>query len=264
MSSRTLDFNQVRPSDSGVSQAADVPSGRWRLGIRLLTKTLGWGFKITAALMVFSVVLTLLYGYLPIPLTPLMVIRATEEISSGEWPRFEKDWVKLENISPRLVQAAIAAEDMRFYEHNGFDWEAIEKARLHNSKGRKIRGASTISQQTAKNVFLWPARSWVRKGIEVWFTALIELFWPKRRIMEVYLNVVEFGDGVYGAEAAARKYFRKPASKLSASEAALMVAVLPNPNRLKIARPSSYVRFRQTLIQRRMWMAKPILSARKT
>lgn len=151
------------------------------------------------------------------------------------------------------MTAVIAAEDARFLEHHGFDFEAIDKAIRYNSKStRRIRGGSTITQQVAKNVFLWPSRSWVRKGVEVYFTGLIELMWSKRRILEVYLNVIELGDGVYGAEAAARTYFKKPAAKLNSSEAALLAAVLPNPRRFQVQKPSSYVRFRQMMIQRRM------------
>jgi len=146
----------------------------------------------------------------------------------------------------------IASEDWKFFEHNGFDWPAIEKALRHNQRSARVRGASTISQQTAKNVFLWPSRSWVRKGLEAYFTVLIEVLWSKDRIMEVYLNVVEFGDGIYGVGAASNIYFHKLPAQLSSSEAALLAAVLPNPRRLLVAHPSPYVRFRQTMIQRRM------------
>ncbi|RYZ68792.1 MAG: monofunctional biosynthetic peptidoglycan transglycosylase, partial [Proteobacteria bacterium] len=163
-----------------------------------------------------------------------------------------KDWVPLSEISPKVQNAVVAAGDFRFFEHNGFDWVAIEKALKSNERGRKMRGGSTISQQTAKNVFLWPARSWVRKGFEAYFTVLIEWIWGKKRIMEAYLNVVEFGDGIYGVGAASEVFFKKPASKLNSSEAALLAAVLPNPRRFLVAKPSSYTRFRQTMIQRRM------------
>jgi len=148
--------------------------------------------------------------------------------------------------------ALVASEDQNFAEHFGFDLKAIEKARKANERGRKIRGGSTISQQTAKNLFLWSGRSWVRKGIEAWYTLLLEAMWPKHRIIEVYANIAEFGDGVYGAQAAARTYFRKDASRLAAAEAARMAAVLPSPRRYSIVRPGPYVQRRSKAIQRQM------------
>jgi monofunctional biosynthetic peptidoglycan transglycosylase len=220
-------------------------AARLRKGIRLAV-------RVAILLVATSVFATIWYGVLPVLVTPLMVIRPIENLVAARPVGFEKDWVSFDKMNPRLVQAVIAAEDWRFFEHNGFDWVAISKAMKHNDHSRKIRGASTISQQVAKNVFLWPDRSWLRKGLEAYFTTLIEVFWSKRRIMEVYLNVVELGDGVYGVEAAARKYFKKPAAQVSAAEAALIAGVLPNPRRLLIARPSTYVRFRQSMIQRRM------------
>ena len=147
----------------------------------------------------------------------------------------------MRNISPNMVQAAVAAEDNSFPYHFGFDFEAIRKALRHNEHSRRLRGASTISQQTAKNVFLWPSRSYLRKGIEAYFTLLIEVFWTKERIMAVYLNIVEMGDGVYGVEAASQKYFHKPASKLSQSEAAMLAAILPSPIKRNPARPSRFL-----------------------
>lgn len=182
-----------------------------------------------------------------------MAIRQFEAWGQGDWRfRVAYDWRDLDEISPNLPVALVAAEDQRFAEHFGFDLEAIEKARKNNARGRKVRGASTISQQTAKNLFLWSGRSWVRKGIEAWYTVLIETLWPKRRIIEVYANIAEFGDGVYGAQAAARSYFRKDASALAAAEAARMAAVLPNPRRYSVARPGPYVRGRGKAIQRQM------------
>lgn len=161
-------------------------------------------------------------------------------------------WVPWSAIAPTMPLAAVAAEDQKFPEHWGFDFEAIDKAIDHNQKSRRIRGASTISQQTAKNLFLWSGRSYVRKGLEVGFTLLLEGLWPKRRILEVYLNVAEFGPGIYGVEAAARHYFGKPAARLSRHEAALLAAVLPNPERLKVDRPSSYVLGRAEDIEQQM------------
>ncbi len=151
------------------------------------------------------------------------------------------EWVDLEAISPHAALAVIAAEDQLFPFHAGFDFESIREAVRHNAKGRKVRGASTITQQVAKNLFLWSGRSYLRKGLEAWFTVLIELMWPKERILEVYLNVAEFGRAVYGVEAAARQYFRKPAARLTRREAATLAAVLPNPKVMRADRPSRYV-----------------------
>lgn len=162
------------------------------------------------------------------------------------------DWVPMEKISPNMGVAVAAAEDQQFADHFGFDVKAIEKAMVYNEKHRKTRGASTISQQTAKNLFLWSDRSWVRKGFEVYFTLLIETLWPKERILEVYLNIVEFGDGIYGVEAAAQYFFHKSAKQITASEAALLAAVLPNPHRLRVGQPSDYVRKRQAWILNQM------------
>jgi monofunctional biosynthetic peptidoglycan transglycosylase len=162
-------------------------------------------------------------------------------------------WVDLDQIAPAMGVAVIAAEDQKFAEHFGFDWEAIEKALEKNGRpGSPTRGASTLTQQTAKNLFLWSGRNWVRKGLEAYFTVLLETLWPKRRILETYLNVAEFGDGVYGVEAAAQRYFHKPASRLNASEAALLAAVLPSPRRFKVNAPNSYVRERQQWILAQM------------
>jgi monofunctional biosynthetic peptidoglycan transglycosylase len=161
---------------------------------------------------------------------------------------FRHSWVDLERISPNLPLAVVASEDQKFPEHWGFDVEAIEKAYSLNQQSHKVRGASTISQQVAKNLFLWSGRSYFRKGLEAYFTVLIESLWPKRRILEVYLNIAEFGIGTYGAEAAAQRFFHKPASRLTRADAAALAAVLPNPERLSAAAPSRYVQ------QRREWI----------
>jgi monofunctional biosynthetic peptidoglycan transglycosylase len=188
--------------------------------------------------------LVILYRFVPPPITILMVQRMFE--GKG----LERDWVPMRQISPHLVRAVIAAEDARFCEHKGFDFEAIEKAFEANQRGGKLRGGSTISQQTAKNVFLWPGRDWVRKGLETGFTALIEVGWGKRRIMEVYLNSIEWGPGVYGAEAAARKNFGIPASKLTPQQAARLAAILPKPLAWKAAKPGPYMKRRAGAISR--------------
>lgn len=166
--------------------------------------------------------------------------------------KLKKDWVSMDDISPNLQLAVVCSEDQNFIKHNGFDLKAIDKALKYNETHKRTRGASTISQQTAKNLFLWPGRSWIRKGFEVYFTFLIEIFWSKERIMEVYLNIIEMGDGIYGAEAAANAYFKKSAKNLSKPECAAIAAVLPNPRRFNAGKPSAYVKGRQSWILRQM------------
>ena len=188
-----------------------------------------------------SIFFTLLFRFINPPATPLMLIRVVQNIADDKTPSITKDWVKLSDISPNLVLAVIASEDNNFESHYGVDFKAIEKAQKLNAKGKKIRGASTISQQTAKNAFLWPGRNYLRKGLELYFTGLIELGWGKKRIMEVYLNIIEMGDGIYGAEAASQKYFHKSAKNLNREEAAAIAAVLPNPRRWRPDRPTGYI-----------------------
>jgi len=188
-----------------------------------------------------SIFFTLLFRFINPPATPLMLIRVVENIAEGKKPSITKDWKSLSDISPNLVLAVIASEDNNFESHLGVDFKAIEKAQKLNKRGKKMRGASTITQQTAKNAFLWPARTYVRKGLELYFTGLIELGWGKKRIMEVYLNIIEMGDGIYGAEAASQLYFHKPAKNLTRDEAASIAAVLPNPRRWRPDKPTSYV-----------------------
>ena len=192
--------------------------------------------------------------FLPVWVTPLMVIRCSQQLSEGRELKLSHDWVSLSEISPSLPVAVIASEDGRFMKHHGFDYDAIEKAAKRNREHPEKRklGASTISQQTAKNVFLWPGRSWVRKGFEVYFTALIELLWSKERIMEVYLNSIEMGDGIYGAQAVAEEHFNKDAKDLTRSECALIAATLPNPRKFSSKSPSAYMLKRQARILREM------------
>jgi len=216
--------------------------------LKFILKTILWFFIITIGL-------TILYRFVPVPVTPLMLIRCYEQKRDGKDMKLKKDWVSYEEISPALPLAVVAAEDQLFLKHYGFDFNAIEKALKNNekkSKRKKMKGASTLSQQTAKNVFLWPSRTWVRKGFEVYFTGLIEIFWSKQRILEVYMNVVEMGDGVYGAEAAAEHHFKKSASKLNRSESALIAAVLPNPRKWSASKPTGYISGRQAWILRNM------------
>ena len=205
-------------------------------------------FKLVAWLFLISVFFVILYKWVPVPFTPLMAIRYFE---NPEEP-IQHDWVPINEISPHLQLAVISSEDQNFLNHSGFDIKAIEKAMDENKTGKRIRGASSISQQTAKNVFLWPQRSWFRKGLEVYFTFMIELFWSKERILEVYLNSIEMGKGIYGAEAASQAWFNKPADKLSAYEAAAIAAILPNPRKYRANPASSYINQRKNWIVRQM------------
>ena len=215
-----------------------------------LRRALRWLTRAAALFIGISIVVTAIYGVVPPPVTPLMIIR----LPDGNW--ISKDWVPYDEISPNLVRAVIASEDSSFCAHWGFDFEAIQKALRHNEKSRRLRGGSTISNQTAKNVFLWPGdhllTRYARKAIEPYFTALIELMWGKRRILEVYLNVAEWGPGVYGAEAAAQYHFHKSADKLTRREAALLAVMLPNPHRYSASKPSPYVSRQASRIQARM------------
>ena len=212
-----------------------------------------WLIALPLAALLLSVVQVATLRFVDPPFSAFMLSRQLEAWGEGDWGfRIAYDWRDLDEISPYVPLAMVASEDQNFAEHFGFDLKAIERARKNNERGRKVRGGSTISQQTAKNLFLWSGRSWVRKGVEAWYTVLIEAMWPKHRIIEVYANVAEFGDGVYGAQAAARTYFRKDADRLSAAEAARMAAVLPSPRRYSITRPGPYVQRRSQAIQRQM------------
>lgn len=199
-------------------------------------------------LFVSSLLAVVAYRFIPVRYTPLMCIRMYEQFRDGKPLKLEHKWVPIQKIAQPLVQAVVASEDNLFLDHCGFDITQIQKARADAEKGKRVRGASTISQQTAKNVFLWPGRSYLRKGIEAYFTVLIEWVWGKERIMEVYLNSIEMGDGIYGAEAVAQAHFRKPAYKLTKAEAALIAATLPNPRTFNSAKPSSYMLKRQAKI----------------
>lgn len=204
------------------------------------------GFLIT------SVFYTVLFAFTPVAYTPLMLIRSAEAIMEDKAFIHKHDWVSVANIDPSAPLAVVCAEDQNFFQHWGFDFEAIQESIDDFKRGKRLRGASTISQQTAKNIFLYPSRSWVRKGLEVYFTFLIELVWTKDRILTVYLNSIEFGTGIYGIEAASQHFFGHPASKLSRHEAALLAAVLPNPHRFHVSNPSNYIRSRQQWILRQM------------
>jgi monofunctional glycosyltransferase len=223
--------------------------------IRLIWKLI---WKITLWFFILSIGFTLLYKFVPVPITPLMVIRIVEQtFDPKKEVRLYKDWVSIANISKNAPQAVVAAEDQKFLIHRGFDVEAMEKAWENNKKGKRIKGASTITQQTVKNVFLWPGRSYLRKGLEAYFTVLVELLWSKERIMEVYLNVIEMGDGIYGIEAASQAYYKVPAAKLNRSQAAMIAAVLPNPRRWTPTKPTAYIKGRQAWILRQMNNLEP-------
>ena len=181
-----------------------------------------------------------------------MFIRCFQQIGEGKSIRMHHHWVPMSEISPHMPVAVMASEDQRFLLHHGFDYQAIEKAALHNLEGKKKHGASTISQQTAKNVFLWPGRSWVRKGFEAYFTVLIEFMWSKQRIMEVYLNSIEMGDGIYGVDAVAADHFATDAADLSRSQCALIAATLPNPRKFSSKDPSAYMLKRRLQIEHEM------------
>jgi len=205
------------------------------------------------ACMLLSVLQVVALRFIDPPFSAFMVARQLSAMTHRDFKsRVAYDWRDLDRMAPSLPLALVAAEDQNFPVHNGFDFKAIEKARRSNARGRKVRGASTISQQVAKNLFLWSGRSWVRKGIEAWYTVLIETFWPKHRILEMYANIAEFGDGVYGAQAASRTFFGKDASRLTPAESARLAAVLPSPKRYHAARPGPYVQRRTNGIQRQM------------
>jgi monofunctional biosynthetic peptidoglycan transglycosylase len=209
---------------------------------RFLFKTILW-------FLVLSIGWVLVYRFLPVPATPLMAIRYFQSVTRIET---QHEWVPIEDISGAMAIAVISAEDQNFLDHNGFDYEAIKKAYKDNKAGKRLKGGSTISQQTAKNVFLWPGRSWFRKGLETYFTFLIENLWSKERIMEVYLNSIEMGEGVYGVQAAARFWFNKNARDLTKHEAASIAVILPNPRKYKASPRSGYLEARKQWVLRQM------------
>lgn len=217
---------------------------------KIIIRTVRW----VVALFIGSTVLAVIFfRYVPVFVTPLMVIRCFEQVGEGRTLTLHHSWTSLENISPHLPVAVMASEDQRFLLHHGFDMGAIQKAAKRNMKGGKQRlGASTITQQTVKNVFLWSGRSWIRKGFEAYFTVLVELLWSKQRIMEVYLNSIEMGEGIYGASAVAKYHFDKTAKELSRADCALIAATLPNPRKFSSKAPSKYMKARQRKIQHEM------------
>ena len=219
--------------------------------MKIIKKTLKW---IVVAFFASTILSVVALRFLPVVVTPLMLIRCYQQVKAGEELKLSHDWEPLTNISKDLPIAVMASEDAKFLDHHGFDYQAIEHAAKRNREHPEKRklGASTISQQTAKNVFLWPGRSWVRKGFEVYFTALIELMWPKERIMEVYLNSIEMGNGIYGAQAVAEEHFNTDAKDLTKAQCALIAATLPNPRKFSSKNPSAYMLKRQKRILREM------------
>lgn len=226
-----------------------------------------WLWKLPLLLVLLSVAQVVTLRFIDPPFSMFMLARQLDAVLEGDSRfRITYDWRDMAKISPNLPLAVVASEDQNFANHNGFDFDAIEKAQAHNERMaeqaekrgkpvRRLRGASTLSQQTAKNLFLWSGGGWtrmLRKGVEVWYTALIEVLWPKQRILEVYVNIAEFGDGVYGAQAASRNFFRKDAARLTPAEAARLAAVLPSPKRYNAANPGPYVQRRANAIQRQM------------
>ena len=208
--------------------------------------------KLTVLFFLSTILSVIVLRFVPVYFTPLMFIRVFEQIKEKENPRILHSWVAYDKISDNLKLAVIASEDQVYFEHKGFDKKQIKKAFEENKKRKRPRGASTISQQTAKNVFLWPQSSWLRKALETYFTVLIEFFWSKDRILHVYLNSMETGDGMYGAEAVAKHHFNTSADNLSQSQSALIAATLPNPLRFNSKKPSPYINKRQASILRQM------------
>ncbi|MGB9702170.1 MAG: monofunctional biosynthetic peptidoglycan transglycosylase [Candidatus Kapaibacteriota bacterium] len=211
-------------------------------------------FKTFIYFLISSVLIVVIYKVINPPITPLMVIRAFEYIFEGREVKIDKSWASYEDINKKLFKALVSGEDARFMTHKGFDWKAIKAAQRYNDRmdGEKKRGASTITMQTAKNTFLWHGRNYVRKALEAYFTVLIEAIWGKKRIIEVYANVIEWGYGIYGAQAASRYYFGKDAKDLTTQEAALLAAVVPNPRRWNAGAPTPYIRKRANWIMSRM------------
>lgn len=199
-----------------------------------------------------TILAVVIYKWCPVYVTPLMIIRCVQQVHRGEQLRLKHHWIPLDSMSIYMPVAVMASEDQRFLSHNGFDFIEIENAIEERRSGKRYRGGSTISQQTAKNVFLWPESSWLRKGLETYFTVLIELIWNKERIMEVYLNSIEMGDGIYGVEAVAQQHFSRSAVTLTRPNCALIAATLPNPLKYSSKEPSNYILKRQTSIMVQM------------
>ncbi len=218
--------------------------------IKKILKVIRWTIGV---MFVSTILAVVIYRFIPVYFTPLMFSRCFEQIAENKDVKLYHEWISMEKMPKSMPVAVMASEDQRFLTHHGFDYQAIEQAAVdHLEGGKKLRGGSTISQQTAKNVFLWQGRSWVRKGLEAYFTFLIESMWSKQRIMEVYLNSIEMGDGIYGVQACAKRNFGLDAKNLSRSDCALIAATLPNPRRFSSKKPGPYMRKRTREIERQM------------
>ncbi len=250
--SQTKNKTKVKPAQKKAQTAAAQATELARKPGRWLRKLWMWLGVAVLVFVVSTVGAVLAFKWIEVPVTPLMLYRCAQQAYHGEPVRMEHQWVPMAEISHNVPQAVMASEDNLFLRHKGFDLEQIYQARLEALHGGRERGASTISQQTAKNVFLWQGHSWVRKGLEAYFTVLIEFFWGKERIMEVYLNSIEMGRGIYGVEAVAEFHFGKQASELTAGEAALIAASLPNPLTRNSANPSKYMQKRKRQIMNLM------------
>jgi monofunctional glycosyltransferase len=240
-----------RPSAPKSRRRKKLPSDR-AIVTTIALRLFRWAYRLAGAFIIASVALVVIYRFVDPPVTPLMLIRPLEAIGNGRFVWVTKKWIDLDRIDPDIVRSVLDAEDARFFRHTGIDWKAIDDAQKRNERadGKRIYGGSTISMQCAKNVFLWQGRNYFRKGLEAYFTYLIELVWGKERILEVYLNVIEWGDGIYGVDAAADEYFDRSAASVTARQAALLAAVLPNPRRYNPAQPDAYVNRRAGRIQR--------------
>jgi len=241
-------MNKKPAAARGAGRPAGAPGG-WRERLRGVWRIL---WRSALALLALLLLLIIVLRFAPVPITTVMARYAVQSVFRADAPPLRYDWVDLNDMSPQLPLAVIAAEDQLFAEHWGFDLKSIGRAFDHNSKSRRIRGASTITQQTAKNLFLWTERNWLRKGLEAGITVLLEVAWPKRRILEVYLNVAQFGDGVYGVGAACEHLLRVKPERVTASQAARLAAVLPSPRRYDAAAPGPYVRERAAWIRGQM------------
>jgi monofunctional biosynthetic peptidoglycan transglycosylase len=231
------------------------PKSRYGGILRLVFRIVKLAVIAFVGLSLFGVIL---FRFVNPPFTWLMIQRGFEQKAAGREWKIDKQWVDFEDIADPMKRAAVAAEDQTFLENHGFDFKAIQRAIQKNAKSKKLIGGSTITQQTAKNVFLYQGRSFVRKGLEAWFTVLIEIFWSKKRVMEVYLNVIEMGDGIYGIEAASQAYFHKPASQLTNRQAAAIAVIFPSPLKWSATKPTRYLRHRQYLIRANMRRLGPL------
>ena len=219
----------------------------------MIKRIFGWVFRLIAGFVIASIALVIIYRFIDPPLTPLMLIRPVEGLAGGRFVGIDMEWIDIDDVNPALLRSVIAAEDGKFFSHAGVDIKALQRARAYNErmKGKRVHGGSTITMQCARNVFLWQGRNYIRKGLEIYFSYLMEFFWSKKRILEVYVNVIEWGDGVYGVEAASRKYFGVSASRLDSRQAALLASVLPNPRRWSPAAPTKYISGRASTIRKR-------------